>query len=470
MDVLFCGVIKGLMFKSILRKKPNIAHDAAHSDLLRCLSAWDLTLFGIGAIIGAGIFVLTGIAAATKAGPSIIFSFVLSGLACGFAALSYAELASSIGGCGSAYNYAYVGLGELPAWIIGWDLLLEYALSVSTVASGWSHYFHSILLSIGWHIPYALLHTPGDGGILNLPALIIVLLVMALLAIGVKMSARFNATMVAIKLLVIAVFIIVAIKHFNPAYWHPFAPFGWKGVMSGAALIFFAYIGFDAVSTTADEVVNPGRDLPIGIIASLVICTLLYIVVSGLLTGMVSYTSLNVSSPISHALLEVGARVIAGLVAVGAIAGLTTVILVMYYGLTRVFLAMARDHLLPKYFEHIHPQTRTPVRIILSTGCVVSIFSALIPISELAELVNIGTLIAFAIVCTGVIILRYMYPNMHRPFKTPLFPVIPILGIFSCLYLTINLPGETWIRFIIWMALGFIVYFAYSRFRSKLNT
>lgn len=457
------------MSRKLFRKKSYDEHQTGSSQLLRCLSAWDLTLLGIGAIIGAGIFVLTGIAAATQSGPAIVLSFVLAGFACGFSALSYAELAASVGGCGSAYNYAYVALGELVAWIIGWDLILEYALSVSAVAAGWSHYFNSIFESFNLHIPSQLLHSPIEGGIFNLPALCIVLLIMIVLILGVKLSARLNAIMVFIKLAVIVLFIIVALRHINVSYWHPFAPFGWSGILGGAGLIFFAYIGFDAVSTTAEEVINPQRNLPIGIIASLLVCTLLYIIVSGLLTGIVPYNTLNVSSPISHALLQIGYRFVSATVSVGAIAGLTTVILVMYYGLTRVFLAMSRDQLLPDFFARINPNTRTPIRIILTSGIIMGLFSTLIPISELAQLVNIGTLVAFSIVSLGVIILRYTNPEMPRSFKTPLFPVIPALGVISCVYLTTGLPMQTWIRFAVWMAIGFAFYFFYSRSHSKLN-
>lgn len=440
-----------------------------NQELLRCLTAWDLTLFGIGAVIGAGIFVLTGIAAATTAGPAIVLSFVLAGLACAFSALSYAELASSIGGSGSAYTYAYVGLGEIIAWIIGWDLILEYALSVSTVAIGWSHYFDSLLISCGWRIPFSFLHSYFSGGILNLPALFIVLFVTLLLIIGAKISAKFNALMVFLKLAVIALFIGIAAMHINPVNWHPFAPFGWDGISAGAALIFFAYIGFDAVSTTAEEVVNPQRDLPIGIIASLSICTLLYIIVSALLTGVVPYTSLNVASPISHALLELGYRFGAATISVGAVAGLTTVILVMYYGLTRVSYAISRDQLLPPFFSKIHPKTRTPVRIIATMGIITGLFSALAPMHLLAELVNIGTLFAFFVVCCGTIILRHTHPEMHRPFKTPYSPLIPALGMLTCAYLITQLQPETWARFFIWMGIGLVIYFFYGRYRSRLH-
>ncbi len=459
------------MKKSLFRTKPvPDLYEEFGVKLRPCLTASDLTFLGIGAVIGAGIFVLTGFAAATQAGPAIVFSYIVAGLACAFAALSYAELASTVGGCGSAYGYAYAAMGEFIAWIIGWDLILEYAVSVSAVSVGWSGYVQNMMTGLGWPIPDALSKSPFDGGVLNLPALLIVLLISALLIIGVKSTARFNKVMVATKLTVIALFIYIASHHINFDHWHPFMPFGWHGIMSGAALVFFAYIGFDAVSTTAEEVIDPKRDLPIGIIASLAICTVIYIVVSGLLTAIAPYPSLNVSSPISNVLLDLGYRTAASSIAVGAIAGLTTVILVMYYGLTRVFLAMSRDGLLPKVFSDVHPKTRTPVRIIASSGVLMAIFSAFIPIHELAELVNIGTLVAFVIVCLGAIILRYRQPNLHRPFKTPMMPLIPLLGAGFCLYLILHLNPVTWWRFIVWFGLGIIIYFIYSRHHSRLNT
>lgn len=454
---------------NLLRKKrPQELHNHEHT-LLRCLSSLDLILLGIGAIIGAGIFVLTGIAAAERAGPAIVISFVVAGLSCAFSALSYAELASSIGGCGSAYGYAYAGLGEIFAWIIGWDLLLEYSVSVSAVSLGWSGYVSDLLSAFHLKIPYVFLHSPINGGYLNLPALLIVLLLTALLVIGVKSSARFNNIMVCIKLAVIGLFIVIAAANVNPINWVPFAPYGWTGIMSGAALIFFAYIGFDAVSTTAEEAINPQKDLPIGIIVSLLVCTILYITVSGLLTGIIPYAELNVTSPISYALLHIGHRLAAGIISVGAIAGLTTVMLVMYYGLTRVFFAMSRDSLLPQKLSKVNPTYKTPTRIIWLCGIVIGLFSAFVPISDLAELVNVGTLFAFATVCAGVILLRHLQPNLERPFKTPFSPLFPMLGILSSLYLIFSLPGVTLLRFVIWMTLGIFIYFLYSRKNSLLN-
>lgn len=458
------------MLDHLLRKKP-IAPDSSDAMLLkRCLNAFDLTLLGIGAIIGAGVFVLTGVAAATQAGPGITISYVVAGLASLFAALSYAELAASVGGCGSAYTYTYATFGEFIAWLIGWDLLLEYAMSVSTVAIGWAGYVNNGLQALNIHLNKKFLINPFEGGIINLPAVLIIGTLALLLSIGAKESSRFNAIVVSIKLMAILVFIVVASANLNPSHWNNFFPFGWTGVMNGAAIVFFAYIGFDAVSTTAEETINPQRNLPIGIITSVIICTLIYILVAGLLTGIIPYTDLNVSSPVSHALLQIGHPLAAGLIAAGAIAGLTTVMLVMYYGLTRVGFAISRDGLLPAVFSKIHPRTHTPILIISLSGLVIATIAGLIPIGEAAELVNIGTLAAFTLVCSGVIVLRYTQPNMIRPFKLPFFPFIPYLGIFFCLYLMIHLPRLTWWRFFIWMLFGLIVYFAYSKNHSVLRS
>lgn len=452
----------------LFRKKEITLSDASE-DFRRCLSALDLVFLGVGAIIGAGIFVLTGIVAATQTGPAIVFSYIMAGLACAFSALSYAELASSIGGCGSAYGYAYAGFGELIAWIVGWDLLLEYAVSVSAVSVGWSSYFNDVLLSINIHMPTYLLHGFSEGGIVNLLAMLIIGALSLLLILGMKSSARVNNTMVLIKLLVIFLFIIIASTEINPNNWVPFSPFGWAGVMKGASLIFFAYVGFDAVSTAAEEAIYPQRDVPIGIIGSLIICTILYILVSLLLTGITHYSALNVASPISRSLLVLGYKAAAGLVGVGAIAGLTTVMLVLFYGLSRVFFAMARDGLLPHYFAVTHPKTKTPVRILLLCGALMISVAGLMPLGGLAELVNIGTLFAFIIVCTGVLVLHYTKPELVRPFRTPFMPFIPILGVISCIYLICYLPWITILRFVTWMSIGIIIYFLYSRQHSILD-
>jgi len=450
----------------LFRTKPISLY--SDSGLKRCLTAFDLTLLGIGAVIGAGIFVLTGIAAATQAGPAIIFSYLLAGIVAAFSALSYAELAASIGGCGSAYGYAYAGFGELIAWIIGWDLLLEYGISCSTVAIGWSGYVSNILTAFGFHLSTQLLYGPFDGGIVNLPAMIIILVLATLLAIGVHESARFNAAIVLIKIVAIIVFISIAFFHVNTAYWHPFLPFGWQGIINGAALIFFAYIGFDAISTAAEEAHRPQRDLPIGILASLAICTFVYILVAGLLTLIAPYQTLNVSSPVAAVLLQLQHNYGAAIVGAGAVAGLTSVILIMYYGFTRVFLAMARDGLLPAFFSRIHPRTQTPVRLIFSAGIIIALIAGFTPITHAVELVNIGTLAAFCLVCGGVIVLRYTQPQLTRPFKTPYNPLIPGLGVILCLELIARLNPFTWWRFLIWMALGLILYFSYGISHSKL--
>jgi len=454
---------------SLFRTKP-INQDAyCDTGLRRCLGAFDLTLLGIGAIIGAGIFVLTGMAAATKAGPAIVLSYVVAGLACTFAALAYAELAAMVGGCGSAYGYAYAGFGEIIAWLIGWDLILEYGVATPAVAIGWSGYVNNALTAMNIHLPPALLSAPGAGGVINLPAALIIVILGILLTIGVHMSARFNAAMVLVKLIAIVVFVAIAFANVDPAHWQPFMPFGWEGVMGGAALIFFAYIGFDAVSTAAEEAVNPQRDLPIGILFSLAVCTVIYVVVAGLLTGIVPYYTLNVASPVADSLLRIGYPWAAAFIAAGAIAGLTTVMLVLYYGLTRVFLAMSRDGMLPPLFSAINKSTHTPVRVIMASGVLIAAIAGFTPIGDVAELVNIGTLAAFVLVCAGVIHLRYTRPDLKRPFRTPFGSVTPLLGIVFCVYLMLSLPPVTWMRFGVWLALGAVIYFTYSRTHSTLN-
>ncbi len=466
----------------LLRTKPIVADDGSvKSELKRVLSATDLMLLGIGAIIGAGIFVRTGQAAANLAGPAVVLSFVLAGFACACAALSYAELAASVGGAGSAYGYGYAGLGELPAWVIGWMLLLEYLVSVSTVSSGWSGYLVGGLNDMGIHLPVALTHGPWDlqqQGVINLPASLIILVLGGLLLSGAKMSAVFNAVIVSIKLTAIAVFIGVAAFHVNPAYWHPFIPpvgpnahgetaYGVSGIFTAASKIFFAYLGFDAVSTAAEETRNPQRDLPIGIIGSLALCTVIYIIVSGLLTGITPYLSLNNDHPVTKALVDVGANWAAGLITIGAVAGLTTVMLVMYYGLTRVLMAISRDGLLPGVFSRVNAGGNPHVAII-STGLIMSLLGGLVPLDELGDIANIGTLGAFVIACVGVIVLRRTRPDLRRPFRVPGGAVLPVLGILSCGFLMINLGALTWKSFAVWMAIGLVVYFTYSRKHSVL--
>lgn len=463
--------------KQLLRRRTLSHDDFKNSGLKRCLSAFDLTMLGIGAIIGTGIFVLTGIAAATQSGPAVILSFIIAGVACAFAALSYAELAGSLGGCGSAYGYSYSAFGELIAWVIGWNLLLEYGMSVAAVANGWSGYFLNALTALGIDLPPDF--TSSKDGIVNLPAVIVILGLMTLLIIGAKESARLNTVMVAIKLATIVVFLFAAFSHVDPVHWSPFMPFGWfertadghtVGVLAGAALVFFAYIGFDAVTTAAEEAHDPQRDLPIGILGSLGICTVFYILVAAVLTGVISYKELNVSSPVAHALLQIGHRWASAVVATGVIAGLLTVMLVLYYGLTRIIFAMARDGLLPPVFGQVHARTQTPVPTIVFTGVVCAFFAGFVPLGALAELVNIGTLFAFVMVCGGVLVLRYTEPDLHRPFRTPWHPVIPVAGVLSCGALMMFLPRVTWERFGVWLGLGVLFYFVYSYRHSALAT
>ena len=455
-------------FKQLFSTKPVTHYSNDTVRLRRCLTAMDLTMMGVGAIIGAGIFVLTGIAAATQAGPAVIFSYLLAGVACGFSAFAYAELAASVGGCGSAYGYAYASLGELIAWLIGWDLLLEYGMDGATVSIGWAGYVNDALRAVGVNLPAQFLTDPFHGGILNLPAVLIIITLATILSIGVKQSIRFNRIIVYIKLTVIALFIIIGFYTFDIKKWSPFLPFGYQGIVNGAGLIFFAYIGFDAVSTATEEAISPKRDIPIGIIASLFICTLVYIVFAGLLTGMMSYTQLNVTSPVAAALIHAGYTFMAEVISLGAIAGLTTVILVMLYGASRVFLAMARDGLLPKFFMKIHDKSQTPRRLIWSLAVIMSFIAGMVPINQVASLVNMGTLAAFVVVSIGVIVLRITRPDMPRPFRTPFSPLVPGLGVALSFYLMCSLPAITWWSFGLWTLVGIFIYFGYSRFNSLL--
>ena len=464
------------MLQQLFRTKPIIAH--ADSGLKKCLSAFDLALLGIGCAIGTGIFVLTGIAAATQSGPAVVLSFIIAGVASAFAALAYAELASSVGGSGSAYGYSYVAFGEFAAWVMGWILLLEYGVGAAAVANGWAGYFVNTLANFNVHLPEILTKGPLLGGMINLPAFAIIWLLTILLMIGVKESARFNNIIVLVKLCTIAIFIFIASLHINSDNWQPFMPYGWfstldtgknVGVLAGASLVFFAYFGFDAVSTAAEEAKNPQRDLPIGLLASLVFCTIVYIIVSGLLTGMVPYTELNVASPVAFALSRVGHTWASTLVATGVLAGLITVLLVLLYGLTRILFAMSRDGLIPPAFSQVNPDRQTPTRVILLCGFIVSLVAGFIPLGELAETVNIGTLASFVMVCIGVIVLRIRHPRLKRPFKNPWNPLIPVLGILSCSALMVFLPSSTWLRFGLWILVGIVIYFVYSMHHSKLR-
>jgi APA family basic amino acid/polyamine antiporter len=449
--------------------------DAPEHRLKKTLTAWDLTGLGIGAIIGTGIFVLIGTAIVGDAhrpgaGPGIILSFMLSGLTCAFAALCYAEFAAMIPVAGSAYTYSYATLGELLAWLTGWNLILEYGVACVAVAIGWSGYFNNILKLCGIELPYWATHAPGtEGGIANLPAAIIVLLVTIILVIGVKESARATGVIVLIKLAVIIFFIAVGAGAVDRANWSPFMPFGFDGVGAAAAIVFFAYIGFDAVSTTAEEARNPQRDLPIGIFASLFICTLLYIAVAAILTGLIPYSKIDIHAPVAEALSVVGYRWGAAVVAVGAVAGITSVLVVMMIGQIRVFFAMSRDGLLGPWLSAVHPKFRTPHHATYLTGVAVAVLAAFIPIGDAADMTNIGTLFAFVLVCIGVMVLRYTKPLQPRPFRMPLMPWVPLLGMFACLALMAFLPTLTWIRFVVWTIIGIAVYFMYGIRHSRLS-
>ena len=469
--------------------------DEPEFKLKKALGPLDLTVFGIGVIIGTGIFVLTGVAAATNAGPALSLSFVISGIACALAALCYAEFASAVPVAGSAYTFSYASIGEFVAWIIGWDLILEFTVGAAAVSVGWSGYLVQILSTLGIALPTSI--SSVEEGAVNIPAAVIVLLLTALLVVGIRLSSAFNLIVTTIKLLVVAFFIIFGIFFISTANWSPFVPppvpaeagtasfydapllqtlfgieqqsFGVGGVVSAAAIVFFAYIGFDTVATAAEETRNPQRDLPIGILGSLAICTVLYILVSQIMTGIVPYTELNVSAPMALAFSYAGQDWAAGLVSAGAICGLTSVIMILMLGQSRVAFAMSRDNLLPRYLARSHPRFGTPYRITILTGIIVALIAAFTPISEIAELVNIGTLFAFVLVSIGVIILRRTRPDLPRSFRTPLVPIVPILAVVFCVGLMLSLPGITWVRFFVWMALGIVFYFAYSYGHSRLG-
>ena len=506
-----------MRFRDLTRRKSldALEDEALHTGLKRVLTATDLVFLGIGAIIGAGIFATVGTAAAGEwvggrwvrlpAGPAIIVSFVVTGLACALAALCYAEMASMVPISGSAYTYAYATMGELIAWIIGWDLILEYAVGNVAVAISWSGYFQEFLQGFGLQFPawmatdyrtakaafatepalrdaagrfaaQAFQHHPTlvDVPIIfNLPAVLIVTALTILLVVGIKESARFNNGMVVVKLAALGLFVLTALVYVRPEHYTPFAPGGWSGIMGGAAIIFFAYIGFDAVSTAAEEARNPARDVPIGIIGSLIVCTLIYIVVAAVLTGMVPYAKLNTPEPLTAALKSVGEsgliHAVTGLVALGSVVAHTAVLLVFQMGQPRIFFSTARDGLMPRWAAAIHPRFRTPYLTTILTGVVVAGTAAVTNIQEMVDLTNVGTLFAFMVVSAGVIVLRYTDPGRRRPFRTPLVPLIPLLSIGACGYLVWYLPGITMLRFVLWLAVGLIVYFLYGYRHSHLN-
>ncbi|MDQ0140914.1 amino acid permease [Cupriavidus necator] len=446
---------------------------AREDGLKKVLGPVDLVLMGIGAIIGTGIFVLTGTGALT-AGPALTLSFVIAALACGFAALCYAEFASAIPVSGSIYTYSYATLGEIVAWMIGWDLLLEYGLATSAVSVGWSGYFQSLMAGFGMKLPVALTAAPGSvpgvHTVLNLPACLIMLAITWVVSYGVRESARVNNLMVAIKIGVVLLFIAVGVWHVQPANWQPFAPFGFTGIFNAAALVFFAFIGFDAVTSAAEEVRNPRRDLPIGIIGSLAVCTVLYVVVAAIMTGIVPFAKFaGVDHPVSLALQFAGQNWVAGFVDLGAILGMTTVILVMTYGQTRVIFAMSRDGLLPERLSSVHPVHATPYFATWTVGLVFAAIAALVPLSVLAELINIGTLAAFTLISVAVLVLRKTRPELPRAFRCPGVPVVPLLSIGFCLFLMAHLQALTWAAFLVWLAVGLVIYFAYARRHAVLH-
>lgn len=482
------------MYSFLFRKKSinsliQEADQEGQHTLKRSLGATSLVMLGIGAIIGAGLFSLTGIAAAEHAGPAVTLSFVLAAVACAFAGLCYAEFASMIPVAGSAYTYSYATMGEFMAWIIGWDLVLEYALGAATVGVSWSRYFLELLNKYGLHLPHQFICSPwetlklGDGtviegGIINIPAIFIVSLLSLLLIRGTKESAFMNNLLVVVKVMVVLIFIALGWSFINEANYAPYIPentgikgqFGWSGIVAGAATVFFAFIGFDAVSTAAQEAKNPQKGMPIGILGSLVICTVLYVLFAHVMTGLVNYKDFaNDAKPAATAFAKTGYGFLQNGLIVAILAGYTSVILVMLMGQSRVFFSMSKDGLLPKLFSDIHPKLRTPWKTNLFFMVFVSLFAGFVPVSDLGHMVSIGTLLAFSLVCLGVLIMRYKMPEAKRTFKTPLMPFVPIAGIVVCVYLMTALPLESWFRLVIWMIIGVVIYFFYGKKNSTLN-
>ncbi|KAB0441461.1 APC family permease [Lysinibacillus fusiformis] len=461
------------MSKTLFKKKKieELLQNNGTIQLKKTLGAFDLILLGVGAIVGTGIFILPGTVAATHAGPGIVFSFIIAAIVCAFAGMCYSEFASSVPVTGSAYTYGYIVFGEIIAWLVGWALLLEYGLAVAAVATGWSSYLNSLLAGFHIVLPQAIsgAFNPAAGTYMNVPAILIIFATAFLLTLGIKESTRFNTWMVFLKVAVILLFIGVGVFYVKPTNWEPFLPFGISGIFSGAALVFFAYLGFDAVSSAAEEVKNPQRNMPIGIIGSLLICTVLYVAVSMVLTGIVPYHALNVSDPVSYVMQMVHQDWIAGIISLGAVVGMMTVILVMSYGGTRLLYALGRDGLLPKSMAELSPKFKTPVKNSWIFALLVAFCAGFVPLSKLAELVNMGTLVAFTIVSIGVVYLRKNKNIPSGGFKVPFFPVLPILSFLLCLFLISQLSVLTWVACGIWFIIGFIVYLAYGRKHSEMN-
>ncbi|MBU3177338.1 amino acid permease [Clostridium estertheticum] len=443
-------------------------HSAEKSDLKKNLTSKDLAALGIGAVVGTGIFVSTGVGA-HLAGPAVVLSFIVAAVISALCALTYSELATMFPVAGSTYAYSYVAFGELIAWIIGWDLMLEYLVSSAAVASGWSGTFVGLLSSAGLNLPNAIIRTPSAGGIIDMPAVLITMFVTWILFIGIKESAKLNNKIVLIKVGVIILFVILGVFHINVANYKPFAPFGWSGVMAGASIIFFAYIGFDAVSTAAEETINPKRDVPRGLAICLGVVIILYIAVALVITGMVPYKEIIENNAVPGALARFGINWGAALVGTGAVIGMISTLLVMLYGQIRVFMVMSRDGLLPKVFSKVHPIHKTPTLCTIITGSIAGIMAGFLPLDEIIKLCNIGTLFAFVLVSIGVIVLRKTMPNIERKFRCPWVPVLPIISALACVYLMSALPLVTWIRFIIWLLIGVVIYFVYSRHHSLLQ-